>query len=88
MVSSDDPGNRPPLQFVPQYWLNPIDVAGRVEDVDDACRLNGCCGPSGHSGPNQQCRGCGQEVGTLMADCWTDHVFVPEPKQTYWIELK
>lgn len=88
MVWSEDANRKPPLQFAPQYWLNPADVVGRVEDVKNGRRLNGCCGPSGHGGPNQRCVQCKEEVGTLMADCWTDHVFVPEPGQTYWMEMK
>lgn len=72
-----------PLQFVPQFWLNPADVAGRVRDTTNRCRLNGCCGLDGMNGPNQQCA-CGAEVGTLQSDCWTAHIFVPEPDATEW----
>jgi hypothetical protein len=85
MVCSEDLANRPPLQFAPQHWLNPADVAANVEDVADGHGLNGCCGPSGHGGPNQRCRHCHKDVGTLMADCWTDLVFIPQPEWTYWI---
>jgi len=83
---SDDPQMKPPLQFAPQHWLNPVDVSGQIENADNAGSLNGCCGPSGHGGPNQRCKSCGCIVGTLMADCWTDHVFILQPDETYWIE--
>lgn len=86
MLCSEDPKDRPPLQFAPQYWLNPADVAEGVENVADGRGLNGCCGPSGHGGPNQRCRKCRKDVGTLMADCWTDLVFIPQPDGTYWTE--
>ncbi len=76
------------LGFVPQFWLNPADVAGRVRNTTRRCRgelrpLNGCCGIAGLNGPNQQCL-CGAGVGTLQSDCFTPHVFVPEPGATEW----
>ncbi|UKK86148.1 hypothetical protein L7H23_08645 [Sphingopyxis sp. BSN-002] len=73
------------LEYAPQYWLNPDDLDGQVRDTPDARRLNGCCGLDGCDGPNQVCR-CGAEVGTLRTDCWTPHVFVPDPANTNWIE--
>lgn len=72
-----------PLQFTPQYWLHPDDVAGRVQDTKQGVRLSGCCGLAGLNGPNQLCA-CGAEVGTLINDCWTAHIFVPEPDATDW----
>lgn len=76
-------GTPEPLEFTPQYWLHPEDVTDAVRQTRDTRRLNGCCGPSGHDGPNQVCR-CGAEVGTVQSDCWTAHVFIPEPDATVW----
>lgn len=88
MVWSEGGEATQPLQFVPQYWLNPIDVDKHVENAPHGRGQNGCCGPSGHGGPNQCCSTCGVDVGTLMADCWTDLVFIPQRDETYWTELK
>ena len=73
------------LEFVPQYWLHPEDLDGNIRNIRDARRLNGCCGLDGCDGPNQVCR-CGAAVGTLRTDCWTLHLFVPDPTTTNWIE--
>lgn len=79
-------GDQPaPLEFAPQYWLNPEDLDGNVHNTRDARRLNGCCGLDGCDGPNQIGR-CGTEVGTLRTDCWTPLVFIPDPGKTNWIE--
>jgi hypothetical protein len=71
--------------FVPQYWINPEDVSRTVRNTKNKTRLSGCCGPSGTDGLNQICR-CGAEVGTLQNDCWTPHVFIPDPGHTSWLE--
>lgn len=73
------------LEFAPQYWLNPEDIDETVRNTRDPHRLNGCCGLDGCDGPNQIC-GCGAQIGTLRTDCWTPHLFVPDPTTTNWIE--
>jgi hypothetical protein len=78
-------GERVRLDFTPQYWINPIDLAKSLKAVTDVQRLGGCCGLAGMNGPNQRCA-CGAEVGTLRSDCWTDHVFIPEPDATEWVD--
>ncbi|MGY4395622.1 hypothetical protein ACVWZA_000783 [Sphingomonas sp. UYAg733] len=78
-------GDPVPLDFIPQYWLNPDDLTKAVKMTADGRRLNGCCGPAGSNGPNQKCQ-CGAEVGTLQADCWTSRVFIPQPDTTLWTE--
>jgi hypothetical protein len=79
-------GNMPSLlEFVPQYWLNPDDLTEAVRETRNGDRLGGCCGLAGCNGLNQACR-CGTEVGTLRTDCWTPHLFVPDPANTNWIE--
>jgi hypothetical protein len=80
---SGEPG---PLEFVPQYWLNPGDLGGNVKRTKRLERLQGCCGEAGIYGPNRLCR-CGAEIGTLRDDCWTPHVFIPEPGATEWREM-
>ena len=75
-----------PLEFTPQYWLNPADLTDSVRFTKNGDRLSGCCGPAGSDGPNQVCR-CGAEVGTLQDDCWTSKVFIPEPSATEWRTL-
>jgi len=87
MQWSEDEEHKPALQFSPQYWLNPRDLESAVEPVDDANRLNGCCGPDGCDGPNMRCRSCKAEVGTRQNDCWTSDVFIPEPSATKWLEI-
>jgi hypothetical protein len=71
------------LEFTPQYWLNPADVSDAVRMTQWIKRLGGCCGEAGTQGPNQIC-GCGAFVGTLRADCWSPHVFIPDPAATEW----
>jgi hypothetical protein len=74
-------------EFVPQHWLNPDDVASAVKNVADRARLAGCCGPDGCRGPNKRCRRCGAVVDTLMADCWTEQVFIPDPSTTTFEDI-
>ena len=76
-------GSPAPLEFSPQYWVNPADLTDAVRLTKDERRLNGCCGLDGQDGPNQVCR-CGAEIGTLQSDCWTAHVFIPQPGATDW----
>ena len=79
---ADDPA---PLEFTPQYWLNPDDLTDAAGNTQNNRRLSGCCGISGLDGPNQVCR-CGAEVGTLQTDCFTPRVFIPEPGGTTWAD--
>jgi hypothetical protein len=67
---------------VPQYWLHPDDLTGPVHLSDDAV---GCCGVGGFHGPNQVCR-CKTAIGTLLEDCMTPTVFIPEPNATKWAD--
>ncbi|QNQ12128.1 hypothetical protein H3Z74_19650 [Sphingomonas alpina] len=74
---------REPLDFIPQYWINPDDLTDAVGNTRNSRRLSGCCGLAGSNGPNQVCR-CGAEIGTLRTDCWSPRIFIPEPGQTWW----
>lgn len=74
------------LMSVPQHWLNPEDVAAWVRESSDGSGMSGCCGPTGLSGPNQQCRRCRSLVGVLQDDCITPRVFLPDPEKTFWAE--
>jgi hypothetical protein len=76
-----EPGH--PLDFVPQFWLNPDDLEDRVSDTPDSRLLSGCCGPTGMDGPNKICA-CKVRVGTFQADCSTPIVFIPDPAATSW----
>jgi hypothetical protein len=78
-----EPGE--PLNFVPQYWLNPADLTDVVTILRGRGRSHGCCGITGFDGPNQLCR-CKAEIGTLQDDCMTPKVFIPEPDATEWVE--
>jgi len=81
-------GEPNPLGFAPQFWLNPDDVDDFTEPVKDICRLSGCCGLSGHFGPNMGCKSCKAEVGTKMTDCWTPYLFVAHPDGTELREIE
>ena len=72
-----------PLDFTPQYWVNPADLTDRVANTKKRKRLGGCCGFTGLDGPNQVCR-CGAEIGTLQDDCCTPQVFIAEPGAASW----
>ncbi len=48
--------------------LSPGDLIGTTKILS---RWGGCCGPSGHEGPNLACAGCGAEVGVWIGDCYT-----------------
>ena len=74
------------LEFVPQYWVNPADLGDSVKVTKRTDRLSGCCGEAGTDGPNRICR-CGAEIGTYRSDCWTPHVFIPNPGATDWREI-
>ena len=67
------------LRFSPQLWFNPLDVEDCTELTKDKELLKGCCGISGTRGPNVECANCGNLVGTLKDDCWTPHIFIPQP---------
>lgn len=74
----------PVLRSVPQYWLNPADLEPRVNELADGEGMQGCCGPTGVSGPNQVCRHCKAKVGVLQDDCITPRVFIPDQAATVW----
>ncbi|SBT50530.1 hypothetical protein [Micromonospora auratinigra] len=57
--------------------INPDDLLVR-RLINDASRLNGCCGLDGTDGPNLLC-GCGAEIATETSDCWTAQVVRLEP---------
>ncbi|WP_203691886.1 hypothetical protein [Catellatospora coxensis] len=57
--------------------INPDDLLVRRAHPDVLRRV-GCCGPSGIDGPNLVC-GCGAEIATEVADCWTGQVIRLEP---------
>ncbi|WP_406283625.1 hypothetical protein [Embleya sp. NBC_00896] len=67
----------PPLGFK----IHPDEASALVTHThrdDWACCL-GCCGPSGHNGPNLACPACGTEVATLEADCYTQNEVTLSP---------
>ncbi|MFE2411403.1 hypothetical protein ACFXDE_23950 [Kitasatospora sp. NPDC059408] len=55
------------------FVVHPDDVPGTRRHPDSG-RRNGCCGPDGLDGPNLVCAGCGAEVATKEADCWTPNL--------------
>ena len=59
-----------------------VDDCLNMKDHPDSRRHNGCCGEDGCDGPNRICR-CGQEVATLVSDCWTSLYLHFEPEHTY-----
>jgi hypothetical protein len=76
-----------PLEFSPQFWINPDDLTEAVRQTKKKRRLQGCCGLDGCNGPNQICR-CGSEIGTRQSDCWTPSVFIPQPEATFWQKIE
>lgn len=57
------------------------DLRGLREHPDpDGSRFTGCCGPS--AGKVNLLCGCGEEVATEVADCWTGHYAHFEPGTT------
>ena len=82
--------------FVPQYWVRLDDLLDSVGVSSFPDRLLGCCvgfvgenlnGFEGSNGPNRTCE-CGRHVGTEFSDCWTAEVFIPDPKETKWQNVK
>jgi hypothetical protein len=63
--------------------LHPEDAAGLVDHADHR-RQVGCCGPDGMNGPNKVC-GCGAEIGTLRADCWSSQELRLHPARV-WLD--
>jgi hypothetical protein len=64
---------------LPGFIVHPDDVTG-VEQHPDIMRSTGCCqGPSGTDGLNLVCMGCGTEVATRQADCYTQDQVALEP---------
>jgi hypothetical protein len=59
----------------PFYGVEPRELLVGIADLDGALatpRTGGCCGPSGHEGPNLVCPD-GHPVGTQIGDCWQQH---------------
>ena len=79
---SYNPGKPAPVEFLPQYWLNPEDVLKACRFTRKPERMIGCCGISGNGLPNLLCRKCRTEVGTMQADCCTPRIFIPDPNNT------
>ncbi|WP_436791720.1 hypothetical protein [Yinghuangia sp. YIM S10712] len=64
---------------VPGFIVHPDDVQG-TDQHPDPTRSSGCCqGPAGGDGLNLVCSGCGAEVATVQADCYTQNQVVLEP---------
>ncbi|WP_371525140.1 hypothetical protein OG302_02575 [Streptomyces sp. NBC_01283] len=64
---------------LPGFVVHPDDVIG-TDQHPDIMRWIGCCqGPAGGDGPNLVCSGCGAEVATRQADCYTQDQVVMEP---------
>ncbi|MER5549282.1 hypothetical protein ABT072_44480 [Streptomyces sp. NPDC002589] len=64
---------------IPGLVVHPDDVVGTDWHPDDMRRIGCCQGPAGHYGPNLVCSGCGAEVATRQADCYTQDQVVFEP---------
>ncbi|MFE5873605.1 hypothetical protein ACFQ6V_33845, partial [Streptomyces roseifaciens] len=63
----------------PGFVVHPDDVLG-TDWHPDTMRLTGCCqGPAGGDGLNLVCSGCGAEVATRQADCYTQDQVVFDP---------
>ena len=68
-VLNDDIWNFDKLET--SYLINIKSII--LKDHEDKSRMVGCCGPSGLDGFNQLCPNCNEEVGILVADCFTLH---------------
>ncbi|WP_272149249.1 hypothetical protein [Tenacibaculum aiptasiae] len=53
------------------YLLNVNNI--NLKNHYNHTKMQGCCGPSGVDGLNQLCPKCKQEVGVLVADCYTPY---------------
>ncbi|GAB3117023.1 hypothetical protein GCM10027160_26910 [Streptomyces calidiresistens] len=68
--SPDGVGECVPVDRAVGIVLSPADVR-HTSPSPIRVRRSGCCGPSGSDGPNLVCAGCGTEIATEAADCWT-----------------
>ncbi|MGW2839913.1 hypothetical protein ACWCWD_19215 [Streptomyces sp. NPDC001493] len=68
MLSEGSDASRAEPGAAVDLLLSPGDLVGTTEIQG---RWGGCCGPSGHDGPNLACAGCGAEVGVWIGDCYT-----------------
>ncbi|MEO3890416.1 hypothetical protein [Nonomuraea sp. B5E05] len=67
--------NHHPYEFSgepPGLVIHPDDAVG-MRPHPDICRLTGCCGVSGITGPNLVCAACGAELAVHQADCHTEN---------------
>lgn len=63
---------------LPGFIIHPDDSVG-ADRHPDVMRSIGCCqGPAGGDGLNLVCSGCGAEVATRQADCYTQDQVVLE----------
>jgi hypothetical protein len=64
---------------IPGFIVHPEDVIG-TDQHPGLMRSIGCCqGPAGGDNLNLVCSGCGAEVATRQADCYTQDQVVLEP---------
>jgi len=79
------------LNFAPQDWLNLANIKDELSKFNEAFEYeledNYCCGPTGFYGPNFKCK-CGNYIGTVCDECNAPEVFVPDPKETKWQNVK
>ncbi|SEC00396.1 hypothetical protein SAMN04489761_2224 [Tenacibaculum sp. MAR_2009_124] len=52
-----------------EYLINSKSII--LKNHSESIRLQGCCGPSEFDKLNQVCVNCNNEIGVLIADCWT-----------------
>jgi len=75
------------LHFVPQYWIEPYDLADSLfsmnEEREYELEDGFCCAPSGFFGPNTWCH-CGETIGTSCLDCNAPRFFIPDMEKTEW----
>ena len=79
------------LHYAPQDWMNMDDLRNDLLDHNDEfleeVESGYCCGPTGLFGPNFKCF-CGIFVGTQCIECNIPEVFIPDPKETKWQNVK
>jgi hypothetical protein len=75
------------LHILPQMWMGLDDLLGEPRYTPLVKRLNGCCGLDGCDGPNRLCQ-CGAHIGTELSDCWTPRMFIPDPLETEWRDVR
>ncbi|SEE09319.1 hypothetical protein SAMN04487765_1369 [Tenacibaculum sp. MAR_2010_89] len=66
-IVNSDIWNFGDLEIIYLINANNIDLKSH----HDYAKMQGCCGPSGADGLNQLCPTCKEEIGVLVADCYT-----------------